>query len=202
MTALVRGEFLGYVPVGAGPVAVPREPQKWFILQSHPNAEGKVTRVLEREGISFYYPTVPETRRITRRRAGCDSEVRRTVKVPLFLNVIFIPDFAVDDVRLLHERLSGIDGVSGFLRFGTWVAWLKPELLADVRTLERFSNIAPSRRKRLFAQGEEIRIVDGPFRGFNGIVDRLDSKGRLVILVNLLGRLSSVAMTEARVEKI
>jgi transcriptional antiterminator NusG len=220
------GDFVGFVPMDERALdelqSPSREVERWYLLETRANAEGKAARVLNRERIEFYFPMIQESKRYTHRRGG---QTLRSVKVPLFAGLIFVPDFEVDRVNALHGRMLGLDGIVGFMRFGEWHPWLwgsAPKLerkphkrlgdfpkrydgaldIAAIRTLEQLGNTAPSRRKRLFAEGEEIRVVDGPFRHFNGIVDRLDSKGRLRVLVSLFGRLSTVALTEDQVDKI
>lgn len=192
-----KNEFIEFVDLSMfGPLEVPI-PQKWYALELHPNREARVTRTFRQRNISFYFPTVTQSRLISRRRRGYEVTVKRDVTSPLFPGLIFIPDFQC--------KLGGVldvDGVSDFLRFGSWTAYLKADLMADVRTLERYGNIPVARRNRLFKIGELVRVVEGPFASFNGIIDRLDSNARLSVLVDLFKRMVPVMLDEDQVEAV
>ena len=89
-----QGEFVGMVDLVqlTGPLEVPI-PERWYALRTFANSEAKVLRRFIREHVSYYYPTVRETKTVTRHRRGFSYDVSRDVYVPLFPGIIFIPDF-------------------------------------------------------------------------------------------------------------
>jgi transcriptional antiterminator NusG len=179
-----------------GPLEVPI-PKRWFVLQLHTNRESKVMRTFRRRNISAYLPTIVRSQCVTRRRMGYSSEHLRDVTLPLFPGLIFIPDFQCKLGGLLD-----VDGVDGFLRFGNWTARLSPKLISDIRIIAEIGSTAPSRRKRLYALGQMVRVSDGPFASFNGTIERLDSRGRLSVLVDLFKRMVPVEFTEDQIEAV
>lgn len=170
-------------------------PRRWYVLELFANRETRVLRDFRRENKSFYFPTITQSKLITRRRRGYEITVKRDVTSPLFPGLCFIPDFECNDNHLLS-----FEGVVGFLRFGDWIANLSPKLMADVRTLEQYGNIPVSRRRRLLTIGQHVRVVDGPFSAFNGTISRLDSNGRLSVLVDLFKRMVPVMLDENQIE--
>jgi transcriptional antiterminator NusG len=62
---------------------------------------------------------------------------------------------------------------------------------------------APPRPKVDFEQGEMVRIIDGPFANFTGVVEEYDlDHGKLKLNVSIFGRNTPVEILHTQVEKI
>jgi transcriptional antiterminator NusG len=58
------------------------------------------------------------------------------------------------------------------------------------------------RMKVLFQEGETVRVIDGPFTNFQGVVGEVDvEKGRIRVLVSIFGRSTPVELDFSQVEK-
>jgi transcription termination/antitermination protein NusG len=192
----VRGEIVDRVDLEAmrGPFEVPM-PQRWYVLMTHANCEAKVMRTFHQRNISAYFPTVRERRRLTVRRRGYTFDVTRDVISPLFAGVILIPDF-----QAKRGGVADVEGVDRYFRMDQCYPYLDARGIARVRELEGLGNIPVARRRRMFKIGQLVRITDGPFAMFNGIIDRLDSRGRLTVLVDIFKRMTLAEFEEGQIE--
>ena len=189
------GEHVGFVDLFErhGPIEAPM-PERWYVLQTFPNKERKVMRTFRDRGISAYHPVIRKTKTARGRRI-------ETVE-SLFAGVIFIPDF--------QARAGGVrvEGVDSYLRMGDCYPYLlerdpsgtSVQDMAWVRSLEQFCNVPVVRRRRLFKVNDAVRVVDGPFASFLGLIERLDSNGRLKVLVNIFSRMTPVKLDEDQIE--
>lgn len=97
--------------------------------------------------------------------------------------------------------VQSIPKVTGFLGGKTRPAPMKDEEAARILSIVEARQDDP-RPKFNFERGEEVRIIDGPFAGFNGIVDDVNyDKGKLRVSVSIFGRQTPVELDFGQVSK-
>jgi transcriptional antiterminator NusG len=56
--------------------------------------------------------------------------------------------------------------------------------------------------KVMFDKGEDVRIIDGPFANFSGVIDEINAdRGKLKVMVSIFGRATPVELEFVQVEK-
>jgi transcriptional antiterminator NusG len=117
---------------------------------------------------------------------------RNKVMLPGYILIKMIP---VGEVPRTIESTNLVSGIMGNSK--------GPEPLKD-REVERiFGNIEKSKNEVEFLRGEEVNIIDGPFKTFKGIVkDANKEKNKIKLDVTIFGTLTPLELNYLQVEKI
>ena len=107
----------------------------------------------------------------------------------------------LDMNKEVHHSIKNIQKVSGFLGSGD-----KPTPISDQeiqRILGSVSESAINQKSGIsFEIGEKVKVCDGPFASFNGLVEEIDEeKSRLKVSVSIFGRATPVDLEYNQVEK-
>jgi len=115
----------------------------------------------------------------------------------------FFPGYILVQLVLNDETwhlVNSLPKVTGFVG-GSNPAPLSPDEVDKIQqqVVEGAERPTP---KVVFSVGESVRVVDGPFTNFNGIVKEVqEDKGKLKVLVTIFGRATSVELEFLQVEK-
>jgi len=106
---------------------------------------------------------------------------------------------------ILNERtwalIKETPGVSGFVGPGKTPSPLSQEEIANVLGMMQESGEAP-RPKVTFVSGDRVKVIDGPFLNFSGTVSDINpDRGRLTVMIEMLGRATPVELDFLQVEK-
>ena len=131
------------------------------------------------------------------------SEVRAGKKKISFRK--FFPGYVLIEMDLtdkLWYLIKTTPGVTGFIGPRARPQALKEQEIQYIlrQTEERKEKPAP---KVIFEEGEGVRVIEGPFTNFNGIVEEINpNKGKLKVTVSIFGRATPVELEYWQVEKI
>lgn len=153
---------------------------RWYVVQCQSHSEARAIFHLERQGYHVY---CPRTEKIIR-------HARKATKalVPLFPRYLFL---RLDPKR---DRWHSIRGTRGVVRVISAGNLPQPVPRGVVETLQLEMNGAPESSTALLKVGQAVWIADGPFAGIVGVLQQLDEKGRVNVLLELLGRSVSVSL--------
>lgn len=176
---------------------------RWYIIHAYSGFEGKVrdqiladaTRMgLESQVESIEVPTETVT------------EIRRGKKVKAERK--FFPGYILAKLNMndqVFHLVKNTPKVTGFLGTGG-----KPQPISEaeaariLNTSEKADTAAPrARRKVNFEIGDSVKVLDGPFASFSGLVEEIDfEKGRVKVSVSIFGRATPVELDFEQVEKV
>jgi transcriptional antiterminator NusG len=117
----------------------------------------------------------------------------------------FFPGYVLISVKMSQDvwyMIKNTSKVTGFLgASGTPVPLSKEEVVV---VKEQISGKASAPKPRFaFEKGESVRVVDGPFINFNGIVEEVNQdKGKVKVMVSIFGRATPVELEFTQVESV
>jgi transcriptional antiterminator NusG len=169
----------------------------WYVVHCYSGYENKVRHNLEQRietmGMKdkIFDVVVPTQEEIEVREGK-----RRTVERHIF------PGYVLVNMILTEESwyvVRNTPGVTGFVGMGNNPTPLRPEEVAQI--VKRMEADAPT-VKVTFKVGERVRIIDGPFNDFRGIVAEIDmERTKVRVMVSFFGRETPVELDFLQVEK-
>lgn len=174
--------------------------QRWYVVNVYSGFEKKVAQSIreqaEKKGLQerFGDILVPSEEVV---------EIRRGSKVNVERN--YFPGYVIVKMDLNDETwhlVRNVPKVSGFLGGkGKPSPISEGEVSRIMRQVQE--SIEHPRHSISFEIGEQVRVCDGPFTSFNGVVEEVDTeKSRLKVSVMIFGRPTPVELEYNQVEKV
>jgi transcriptional antiterminator NusG len=177
---------------------LPLDERAWYVVHCYSGYENKVRYNLEQRidtmGMKdkIFDVVIP-----TEEEIEVKDGKRRTLERRVF------PGYILVNMIMSEESwyvVRNTPGVTGFVGMGNTPAPLRPEDVAQI--IKRMEAEAP-RIKVTFKQGERVRIIDGPFNDFRGVVSEIDvERARVRVMVSMFGRETPVELDFLQVEKV
>ena len=175
--------------------------KKWYVVRAISGKENKIKDYIESEishlGLSDYVSQILiPTEKVYQIRNGKKVSKERS----------FFPGYILIEAALVGEIphvIKGINGVIGFL--GTKDGTPVPLRMSEVnRILGKVDELAEQVEELSvpFVVGENVKVVDGPFNTFSGIIEEVnDEKRKLKVMVKIFGRKTPLELSFMQVEK-
>ncbi len=176
--------------------------KKWYVLRTIGGKEKKVKEYIESEianaGLQEYVSQVLiPTEKVFQIRNGKKISKERN----FFPGYVLIEACLVGEIPHILKNITNVIGFLGDTKGGDPV----PMRLSEVnRILGRVDEMAEKNEEMNipYVVGETVKVIDGPFNGFNGIIEHInEEKKKLQVMVKIFGRKTPLELSYMQVEK-
>jgi transcriptional antiterminator NusG len=173
--------------------------RRWYVIHTYSGYENKVKKNLEHRILShdisdrIFRVEVPTVEEIE-----IKGGQRHPVQRKIFPGYVLV-EMVMDEGSWYVVRNT--PGVTGFVGVGNKPTALPQEEADGI--LKQMQTAAPTKFKVTLQPGQAVKIVDGPFADFEGIVDNINQeKGKVRVRVSFFGRETPVELDFLQVEKL
>ncbi len=174
--------------------------KRWYIVHAYSNFENKVADSIKEQaaqkglGELFEQVLVPTEEIVEMRRGRKIKSQRR-----------FFPGYVLVKMEMTDQAyhlIKNTPKVTGFLGSDN-----RPVSITDAEAARILNQVAEGverpRAPISFEVGEQVRVADGPFASFSGLVEEVDEqRARLKVAVSIFGRPTPVELEYTQVEKV
>ena len=171
--------------------------RRWYVLHTYSGYEDNVKRNLEQRIETFsmsdkiFGVMVPKEKKIKIKNGK-----RVTIEEKIYPGYVLVDMIVTDDSWYVVRNTPN---VTGFVGSGTTPTPVDPK---EVEQLQKRMKVEDPKHKIDFEMNESVKIIDGPFKNFDGKISAVDQeKGKLKVLVNMFGRETPVELDALQVKK-
>jgi transcriptional antiterminator NusG len=181
-----------------------QQESKWFVLRVVSGKERKVKEYLDKEisrgGWSDVVKQVFLPVEKVYKVANGKKVVRERNYYPGYVMIEIIDGRLSDDLR---DTIKNTNSVIHFLGKENPIALRKAEVNKMLGKMDEMAEAGGVSMVEPFIVGETIKIIEGPFNDFNGVIEEVnDEKKKLKVTVKIFGRSTPVELNYMQVEKI
>lgn len=172
--------------------------RRWYSIHTYAGYEENVAQSLKQRIESFdmsdkiFNVLVP-----TEKRIKFKGGKRRVVTEKMFPGYVLVDMIVTDDSWYVVRNTPGVTGFIGSGNIPT------PVSEKEIKIILKRMEIEEPKYKIELTVGSPVKIIDGPFKGFEGKINDIDEgRGRIKILINIFGRETPADLDFLQVKKI
>ena len=176
---------------------------RWYIIHAYSGFENKVRDSIVAEATRMGLDRLVESVEVPTEKI---TEVRRGKKITSDRN--FFPGYVLAKLEMnddVYHLVKNTPKVTGFLGSSG-----KPQPISDaeaariLNTKDEAAAAAPKAKLKVdYEIGDQVKVLDGPFASFNGVVEELDfDKNKVKVSVSIFGRATPVELDFEQVERV
>ena len=175
---------------------------KWYVLKSVSGQERKVKNYIENEmkrlGFESYVTQVViPMEKVIMMRNGKKVPKER----PYYPGYLMVEANLVGEIPHIIKNIPGVVSFLSLTKGGDPVPMRKSEVNRMLGRMDELSEFATD-VEIPYVVGENVKVIDGPFNGFNGTIEKiLEDKKKLEVSVLIFGRKTPMELSFVQVEK-
>jgi transcription termination/antitermination protein NusG len=176
---------------------------RWYIIHAYSGFENKVREAILADAARLGLETLVEAVEVPTEKV---TEVRRGKKITSDRK--FFPGYVLAKLSMnddVYHLVKNTPKVTGFLgSMGKPQAISEAEAARILNTKEEAAAAAPKAKLKVdYEIGDQVKVLDGPFASFNGVVEELDfDRSRVKVSVSIFGRATPVELEFEQVERV
>ncbi len=176
---------------------------KWYVLKAISGQESKVKTYIETEikrvGYESYVTQVIiPTEKVIQMRNGKKILKER----PYYPGYLMVEANLIGEIPHMIKNIPGVISFLSLTKGGDPVPMRKSEVNRMLGRMDELSEFAVD-VEIPFVVGESIKVIDGPFNGFNGVIEKIyEDKKKLEVKVRIFGRETPLELSYMQVEKL
>jgi len=188
-------------PEGLVAPAPRTEKFKWYVVHTYSGHENKVKQSIEKavelQSMTHLFGQVLiPMEEVTEMKKGKKVKVNRK----------FFPSYILVHIELTEEMMHLVNNIPGVTRFVGTGNRPVPVTEKEVDRILKRGDTSPKEkeiREIPFHVGEQVKVTDGPFSDFNGVIDEINpERGKLKVMVAIFGRETPVELDFLQVERL
>ena len=178
--------------------------KKWYVVRAVSGQENKIKTYIENEisrlGLEdFVDQVLVPTERVVQIRKGKKIHKEKV----FFPGYIMIQANLSGEVPHIIKSITNVIGFLGETKGGDPVPLRQSEVNRMLGKVDELSIEADANISIPFTKGETVKVIDGPFNGFDGTIERInEEKRKLEVMVKIFGRKTPLELSYMQVEKV
>ena len=176
---------------------LPQE-RRWYVIHTYSGYEDAVVKALKQRVESLgmedkiFNIIVPKEKKIKIKNGK-----RKLVEEKIYPGYVLVEMIVTDDSWYVVRNTPN---VTGFVGAGTTPV---PVSSQEIEELKKRMSVEEPQYKIEVKPGDAVKIIDGPFKDFDGKVAEIDEeKGKLKVLINMFGRDTPVELDSLQIRKL
>lgn len=176
---------------------LPQE-RNWYVIHTYSGYEDAVAKNLKQRVESLgmedkiFNVVVPKEKKIK-----IKDGKRKTIEEKIYPGYVLVEMIVTDDSWYVVRNTPN---VTGFVGVGITPV---PVSLKEIETLKKRTGDDSPQYKIEVKAGDSVKIIDGPFKDFDGRVSEVDEeRGKIKVLVNMFGRDTPVELDSLQIKKL
>lgn len=172
--------------------------KQWYVINTYSGYEDNVAQALKQRIDSLnmndriFDVVVPKEKKVEIKNGK-----KKIVEKKIFPGYVLVQMLVDEDSWYVVRNTPS---VTGFIGFGNKPSPLSPD---EIKNIQKRMGIEEPEFKIDYEIGESVKIIDGPFKDFDGVISDIDKiRGKIKVLVSMFGRETPVELDALQIQRI